>query len=97
MMLRFNNYLSKIANASTCDLIQQFQTKNWCKLFYQSNEKRRAIEEHVKRVGNESERVGQESVEQLDEGERQVHAQEAQQVPGVSVRNNQTKPEKTHI
>ena len=43
-------------------------------------------------VGNESERVSQKSVEELDEGERQVDAQKPQQVPGIAIRQNQPDP-----
>jgi hypothetical protein len=46
----------------------------------------------VEGVGDEAERVAPESVEELDEGERQVDAQEPEQVAGVPVRYDQTKP-----
>jgi hypothetical protein len=46
----------------------------------------------VESVGNESERVSQKSVEELDEGERQVDAQKPQQVPGIAIRQNQPDP-----
>jgi hypothetical protein len=46
----------------------------------------------VEGVGDESEGVAPEPVEQLDEGERQVDAQEPEKVPGVAVRYYKTKP-----
>ncbi len=61
-------------------------------LIYQSDEQGSAIEEHVESVGNESQRVSQKSVEELDEGERQVDAQKPQQVPGIAIRQNQPDP-----
>ena len=43
-------------------------------------------------VGDESERVAPESVEQLDEGEGQVDDEEPEEVAGVAVGKYQTVP-----
>ena len=59
---------------------------------HQADEERGAVEEHVEGVGDESERVAPESVEQLDEGERQVDDEEPEEVAGVAVGKYQTVP-----
>lgn len=47
----------------------------------------------MERIGYEPEWVTPESVEQLDEGEGQVDAEEAQQVAGVAVGHDETEPD----
>ena len=51
-----------------------------------------AVKEHVEAVRNEAEWVGPHSIEQLDEGEGEVEDEEAEQVSGVCVREDESDP-----
>lgn len=59
---------------------------------HQSSQKASAIKEHVKRVGDKTERVGPDAITQFNKGERQIQDEEEEQVARILVSEDESNP-----
>ncbi len=57
---------------------------------HQARDQRRAVEEHVERVGHQAQAVGPDAVGQLHKGKRQVDAEEVKDVSRLGLLEDRT-------
>lgn len=69
-------------HSPVCETVIDFHLRNIRRV--EANRKRNAVEQHVARIGDEPEGVREESVQELDEHEREVYAEEQQDASRVS-------------